>query len=121
MIMRIAGKEHRTTKAFAFAPVIALIMFIIRVIVSVGKYEEGYRQYRVYTVQWGVYILFVLLLSASVLSVLIVFAHNAFFQPKKRIRVYSVADEIEKFKMLSDKGIITQQEFDEKKKQLLDL
>ncbi len=34
---------------------------------------------------------------------------------------YSSADEIEKFKGLLDKGIITQEEFDAKKKQLLGL
>lgn len=33
----------------------------------------------------------------------------------------SAADEIEKFKSLLDKGIITQQEFEQKKKNLLDL
>ena len=34
---------------------------------------------------------------------------------------FSAADEIEKFKGLLDKGIITQEEFDAKKKQLLGL
>ena len=34
---------------------------------------------------------------------------------------YSAADEIEKFKSLLDKGIITQEAFDAKKKQLLGL
>lgn len=39
----------------------------------------------------------------------------------KEMYSYSAADEIEKFKGLLDKGIITQEEFDAKKKQLLGL
>ncbi len=55
----------------------------------------------------------------SVINDLLVERQNKSFSPPQAVR--SDAEEIEKYKDLLDKGIITQEEFDAKKKQLLGL
>ena len=65
-----------------------------------------------------------------IISVLAIFKRTAFVVPKEEkqpqqvinnIQETSNADELKKFKDLLDSGIITQEEFEEKKKQLLGL
>ena len=73
-----------------------------------------------YSFCWGFYIAAAILLAAAVIAFLVAIGKTAEVEDHGKPPVSS-ADELAKFKDLLDKGIITQEEFDAKKKQLLGL
>ena len=83
-----------------------------------GKY--GFYQY---VPSWGFYIAIVLILAVAVIAFLLAIGKIKDVEPKtsNKSENYSNADELKKYRDLLDSGIITEQEFEAKKKQLLGL
>ncbi len=106
----------------SFAPAVALIAFAVLTIKTLLlQFDfEVTRSHTEYELNWGFYIVTALLLAAAVLSFLVAIGKiNKEEAPQKNS--IGSADEIEKYKRLLDNGTISQEEFDAKKKQLLEL
>ena len=76
-----------------------------------------------YPAGWLCYVEFVILITSFALSVIIARCKNDEAPKKAAVIVSSVsnADELKKYKDLLDSGVITEEEFESKKKQLLGL
>lgn len=119
-ILQFAGKEGKALKLLSFTPAAALIAFVILTVKTLLLSFNNDRYYQEYTLNWGFYIVATLLLAAAVLSFLVAIGKiNGVDEPSKDS--LGSADELEKYKKLLDNGVITQEEFDAKKKQLLKL
>ena len=113
-------------KCFIAIPCIALPLLLICVIVMESAVERGAKYSEVYGTDWGFYLICALYLAIVVLEL---YKHFSKINEDKKpsnsetptIQNMSSADELKKLKDLLDDGIITQEEFDTKKKQLLGL
>ena len=147
MILRLANKENFATKKGVFMPAVAFLIFVILAIYNVTTAEtvihSGVRYgYTEYGVGWAFYVCIVSLFIAAAIGVMMgigkikelnpsmadITPANSSNAPKDSgITVsshdpnYSTIDELKKYKELLDTGVITQDEFDAKKKQLMGL
>ena len=111
----------------AFAPTIPLILLciytpIMNVCCEQKQNEMAYPEYEISVLFYIVLVILISLLAVSVISYFITRKNGI----KERVAVdvvssVSTPQELEQYKVLLDQGIITQEEFDAKKKQLLGL
>lgn len=126
LVFQFAGRSKKIIKILSFSPCVAVISFVIMTLlfcVFNKTHELGDAYYSTYEPGWGFYILAALLLCSAVLSFLIA-TEKLKNTPKSstaKLTVTSNADELKKYKELLEAGVITQEEFDAKKKQLLGL
>ena len=109
----------------------ALLFFAVLSIVNIsttvpngtpyGTATLGYNGYFSHSFGWGWYIAAALLIATSVMSFFVATGRVKDSDIEKKEKKTTEADDIVKYKDLLDKGIITQEEFDAKKKQLLGL
>ena len=115
----IRNKEH---KLIAYAPCICLVPFFAYIIYMKSAVYEGSTWYVTFSVNWLFYVSLALQISAAALMIIAMYAKDdlafGFRRPSHKI---NTADELSKYKALLDSGAITQEEFEAKKKQLLDL
>ena len=113
-------------KYFISVPCLALPLLLICAMVLESHVSRGAEYSEVYGTDWGFYLICALYLAIVVLEL---FKHFSKIDEDKKpsnsetptIQNMSSADELKKLKDLLDAGIITQEEFDTKKKQLLGL
>lgn len=115
--------RNKNNKIFLAAPGICFIPFfaLIRFMKDAKYYWHGGQGYTAYSVNWLFYISLALQISAAVLVLIATTSKEQEFKFVIRPREASEIDELKKYKELLDSGIISQQEFDAKKKQLLGL
>lgn len=117
----VRSKDH---KLISFAPCFCFVPFITFIIYmnSATYYWDNSKGYTNYSVNWLFYISLALQISAAALMVIAMTAKEdlplTFHRSSQRI---SQAEELSKYKELLDNGAITQEEYDKKKKQLLEL
>jgi len=145
LFMVFSNKENKYTKYGLYIPLIVTVLFTIVCIYefnhispngTIGVWPKGDRGYFGIRPLWGFYIELALLIASSVLSFLIAtgrIPENENFEknidtiiedkvleiPVKESKELNKADELREMKKLLDEGIITEAEFEEKKKQLL--
>ena len=128
LLLQVFNKHSKTIDALAFAPVICTVTFILYSVFFLLEDPYYFTTYGVsfrYTheIAWGFYAELVLINAASAISVLVATGATE-KKSQKRIKNISednVTDNLLKYKELLDEGLISQEDFDTKKKQLLDL
>ena len=126
-VIQFVVKSKANWIAAAFAPIIPLILLciytpIMNVCCEQKQNEMAYPEYEISVLFYIVLVLLISLLAVSVISYFITRKNGI----KERVAVdvissISTPQELEQYKILLDQGIITQEEFDAKKKQLLGL
>ena len=115
----IRNKDH---KLIAYAPCICLVPFFAYIIYMKSAVYEGKTWYVTFSVNWLFYVSLALQISAAALMIIAMTAKDArTFIFRKSSHKISQAEELGKFKELLDNGTITQEEFEAKKKELLNL
>ena len=118
--LQLAHKENKAIKLLNFAPAVSLLFLaVMAFMLTEGHFNEvrniGYTSF---DFDFGFYIELLFIIAASVLSILL--ALKKFKEmPKKSIN--TEAFELERYKQLLDQGVITPEEFEAKKKQILGL
>ena len=117
----VRNKEYKLigyAPCFCFIPFFAFINYMNS---AIYNWDNG-KGYTDYSVNWLFYVSLALQISATALMIIAIYAKDdltfGFHRPSHKI---STAEELSKYKELLDMGAITQEEFDEKKKQLLGL
>ncbi len=131
-ILYFIGKKSTILKLLTFSPIISLLA--ITVYLRVERYtveDELDRQlgsYGEYTLGWGLYISFGIMIIVLIFSLLIVFVkdgdtinYTSDKHESEDLSRPSITDELTAYKELFDNGVITKDEFEAKKKQLLGL
>ncbi len=135
MIFIYTDKKPGLSKYCTVPPLAAIVSLVVLAIKYVDKdfcYNgEKYvrvanaygRDYITYDLEWGFFIECALLITVIVLNILIT---RGKFKNTKVIKAKSVpsisnADELRKYKELFDNGVINQEEYDTKKKEILKL
>lgn len=116
----LRNKDH---KLIGFAPCFCLVPFFVLITYmnsAVYKWDNG-SGYTSYSVNWMFYVSLALQVSAAALMVIALNTKDRPLEFRKPTQKISGAEELTKYKELLDSGVITQEEFDAKKKQLLDL
>ncbi|MBQ9937904.1 MAG: SHOCT domain-containing protein [Oscillospiraceae bacterium] len=129
MACHYAGKEIPYLKYASFAPAATGVVFIILSIVIVnvttpngtpaGTATLGYYGYFAYEFAWGYYLAAALVLVGCVFGYLVAFGQVKDEEPVKNVG--DSAKKVLQLKELMDAGAITQEEFEQKKKELLGL
>lgn len=116
----LRNKDH---KLFWFAPSVCLVPFFafIRYVNSATYNWDNGKGYTDYSVNWMFYVSLALQLCAAALMVIAMTGKELPFVFPKPTPKISNAEELRKYKELLDMGAITQEEFDAKKKELLNL
>lgn len=128
-LLRTMGKEFKICKyslifSIVHTVITALFYFYTSEFARVISREFGYTF--AYSINWLSYVIIALNVIALVLAVLIKFgvvrqtSVKVIEEPKARKNAESI-DDLKAYKELLDTGVITQEEFDAKKKQLLRL
>lgn len=137
MILIYTDKKPGLSKYCTVPPLAAIVSLVVLAIKYVDKdfcyngekyvranLESLYgRDYKTYDLEWGFFIECALLITVIVLNILIT---RGKFKNTKVIKAKSVpsisnADELRKYKELFDNGVINQEEYDTKKKEILKL
>ncbi len=122
-------KENKLANAYFYMPFISFILLIAFAFYAYAFAEVDTTNWRYeWTINWLFYIIISLHILTIVFSILLKFRKYS-YEPKRMFAkeqysanvVSSAADDIKKYKELLDLGIISQEEFDTKKKQLLGL
>lgn len=116
----IRNKNSKTLLAasgICFIPFFALIGFMK----NAEYYWHSGGGYTAYSVNWLFYISLALQISAAVLVLIAITSKEEKLKFAIRTREASEIDELKEYKDLLDSGVISQEEFDAKKKQLLGL
>lgn len=131
LILQFTGNTKPSLAKLTLAPLVALLFFAVLSIVNIsttvpngtpyGTATLGYNGYFSHSFGWGWYIAAALLIATSVMSFFVATGRVKDSDIEKKEKKTTEADDIVKYKDLLDKGIITQEEFDAKKKQLLGL
>ena len=125
VIALIAMLAGRRARAGGLLPLLSLVMLAVAVIIRCStRVDNGYTElYGWWTCRFGwlLYIVFALQLVAAVLGILLLRDRFRNDTPKQTVSVPDAAEELKKLKELLDTGVITQADFDAKKKQLLGL
>ena len=116
----LRNKDH---KLIWFAPSVCLVPFFafIRYVNSATYNWDNGKGYTDYSVKWMFYVSLALQLCAAALMVIAMTGKELPFTFPKSTQKISEADELRKYKELLDSGVISQEEFDQKKKELLNL
>lgn len=116
----IRGKDH---KLIWFAPCITLVpFFVFTECVKRAEYNwSNGGGFTSYSINWMFYVSLALQICAAALMIIAMTGKELPFSLPKSTPKVSEADELAKYKELLDKGVITQEEFDAKKKQILGL
>ena len=128
LIWQFVGKNSKITDIFTFSPVVSAVSFILVSLLYMLP-EESPNSYTPNgywstTPGWGYYIEITLILAVAVMSVLIATGRvkNTIVIPKQVMPTnVDIPDTLRKYKQLLEEGVISQEEFEAKKKQLLDL
>ena len=113
-------KKHK--RQIAFIPCISFAVYIVTSILYIMNIDTlSSRITAEYWLHpsWAFYIIIALQISTIICEILAEFKH--FENTRQRTASISAVDELKKYKELLDNGVITQAEFDEKKRQLLGL
>lgn len=109
-------------RQIAFAPCISFAIYIVTSILYIMNIDtlssKETAEYWLHP-SWAFYIIIALQISTIICEILAEFKH--FENTRQRNASISAVDELKKYKELLDSGVITQAEFDEKKRQLLGL
>lgn len=129
LILQFTDKQSTYIKWATFSPAGAFLCYLIQTAVyalgsvpngePAGTATSGYYGHWECALGWGGYIAFGLIIAVSVISVLIGLDKVKNPPPVSKSSSVESADVLMKYKDLLDRGIITQEEFDTKKKQLL--
>ena len=129
MICRCCGVNNLFFKIMSFVPIAMIVVFIILTFVVIntstpigepaGTATMGYKGFVSHSLAWGYYIAAALLVTTGVLSFLSVFGKAK--ETHSTARHSSATQSVLQLKELLDAGAITQEEYDAKKKQLLEL
>lgn len=133
LLMQYIGKSNKLTCFSRYVAIIPTVLFIVLSVLvflkhvpygtGEGTATSGYYGYWTYVPAWGFYIECALLIATSVICMLSKTSAKSSqteYAPRRYIE-HSTTDELKKYKELLDIGVITQEEFDAKKKQLLGL
>ena len=128
LAFQVADSKNKLWSRLCFASVGAAVLFTVEVILVLLKVEHnGDNGYWAYNPAWGFYIMAALLLASVVLSLLIAVGKLKNDTPQLRTHSQSIptpqsnAEELARYKQLLDAGAITLQEYEAKKRQLLEL
>jgi len=116
--------RNKDYKPIGYAPCICLAPFLsyIMAMLSATCYLSDGNRYINYSFNWLFYISLALQISSAALMIISIYAKDdrplVFRRPANKI---SEAEELSKYKELLDNGVISQEEFEAKKKQLLGL
>ncbi len=100
---------------FSKYAVLLIVLFLIRVILSIVIASFAKKKGKSFALFFVLTLLFSAVVGILVLLISVSMNNNRVeYEPKS-----TSADEIRKYKMLLDSGAITQEEYEEKKKQLL--
>lgn len=128
-LMQFTGKESKTLNYLLYAPLVEAVLFFAYSIYEVAfvQSSEIYEalgtgeSYWELGFGWGYYIAAGLLVVTAVLSLLVALGKIKDTPRPTPNRSASIPNELNKYKALLDSGAITQEEFEAKKKQLLNL
>lgn len=113
--------QHKLEKIVYFSPIISLVVLIVftyyTCAIAKDVFSDG-SQYE-WTIGWLYYIILALHIVTVILSLVV--KYKKFEDKEAKVSMSNAPDDIAKFKELLDAGVITQEEFDAKKKQLLGL
>lgn len=113
--------QHKLEKIVYFSPIISLVVLIVftyyTCAIAKDVFSDGSRYE--WTIGWLYYIILALHIVTVILSVVV--KYKKFEDKEAKVSMSNAPDDIAKFKELLDAGVITQEEFDAKKKQLLGL
>ncbi len=122
LAMQIAGKRGKAFKVLCFASVAAVVLWAVLAcaacLTTIDNASYGFSSY---LPGWGFYVASALVLAAAIMSVIV--AVKKFKEMPQAVGAAGVsgADELKKYKELLDSGVISEEEFAAKKKQLLGL
>lgn len=116
----ISKKQISLVDILSLSPVISFASFLaITSMLSNNSFSDNFDSYHItYDPSFGCIIEYAVLIVASILCLLI--AGGLIKEKAKKMDCLS-ADEIQKYRALLESGVITQEEFDAKKKQILGL
>ena len=125
--MFFVQKKNKLTKNFYYTPIISFLFLIFFAFYAFAIAEVDTTNWRYeWTINWLFYIIVAMHIITIVFAILL--KTNKFETTSVRVEqiksnnsLTSKADELKQYKELLDSGIITQEEFDAKKKQLLGL
>jgi uncharacterized membrane protein len=107
-------------------PCVPILLLIVNTIIITNFYESEWNKTGGWTswnteINWGFYVICVLYFCILALEFFKQFSKIPDTKQSKPVKKQNDLEDIEKLKQLLDAGIITQEEFDAKKKQLLGL
>lgn len=128
-LLAVIQKNNGLTKIYYYTPAISFIALAVFAIYAYAFAEHDTTNWREeWTINWLFYVVIAIHIVTIAFSILLKLNK---FEPaaaravdRKRVdseQTVSSADELKKYKELLDAGVITQEEFDTKKKQLLGL
>lgn len=127
LILQFVGKTSKRIDNLTYSPIVAFILFVIFSLLHMLPREipGSYSPYGYLGASpgWGYYIEIALILAVAVMSVLIATGKvkNIPVTTTKPIANNDETEILQRYKKLLDDGVINQEEFDAKKKQLLEL
>ena len=121
------SKASRITNTLCFSPIASAVFFILLSIIRLtstdpigtptGSATLGSHGHYTYLPGWGFYIECALILAVCIMSFLVATGKVKNIRKKPE----NTADELQKYKQLLDSGVITEEEYNAKKKDLLGL
>lgn len=127
LILQFVGKQSRVVDLLTFSPVATAALFMLHSLLFMlpDEMPNSYSPTGYFSASpgWGFYIALALIIAVAVMSAAIATGKvNSIPVPiiQKNTKTDEIS-EIRKYKQLLDDGVITQDEFDTKKKQLLNL
>lgn len=123
-ILIYCDKKLKYEKYIKLVPIATLVMFIITTIVSISSNAYNGDQYSAYTsldLYWMFYIIIIILIAVSGISVILYLNKLPKQISPDNININNAADELKKYKELLDDGAISQEEYEKKKKEILNL
>ena len=111
-------KKNNLSKPILLSNILSFIMLIIYTILAINLRVEVNGGFRAFSIGWMYYAVVVIYIVIIVISSIIELEK---FEVTTKKETVSNIDELKRFTELLEMGVITQEEFDTKKKQLLDL
>ena len=108
-------KKNNLSKLILLSNILSFIMLIIYTILAINLRVEVSGGFREFSIGWMYYVVVVIYIVISSIIEL------GKFEVTTKKETVSNIDELKRFKELFDMGVITQEEFETKKKQLLNL
>ena len=111
-------KKNNLSKLILLSNILSFIMLIIYTILAINLRVEVSGGFREFSIGWMYYVIVTIYIVTIVISYIIKLEK---FEVTTKKETVSNIDELKRFKELFDMGEITQEEFETKKKQLLNL